>query len=85
MMRTLDEIKQEIEALSERRTALWRELSAGPSDEKSAEIARLNEAIESLWNEGRIVRNRLRFGDPTAIIARARAEERLEREYARVA
>jgi len=31
------------------------------------------------------VRNRLRFGDPTAIIARARADERLEREYARVA
>lgn len=84
-MRTLTEIKQELDALTERRTVLWRELSAGADEDKSAEVARLNEAIETLWNEARLVRNRLRFGDPTAIIRRARAEERLERDYAKVA
>lgn len=84
-MRAPSEIQHELDALTERRTALWRELSAGADDEKSAEVALLNERIEALWAEGRRVRNRLRFGDPTAIIARARADERLEREYARVA
>jgi hypothetical protein len=84
-MRTLAEIQHELDALTERRTALWRELSAGANEEKSAEVALLNERIEALWAEGRLLRNRLRFGDPTAIIARARAEERLEREYAKVA
>jgi hypothetical protein len=84
-MRALNDIKLELEALTERRAKLWKELSAGASESKSAEIAELNARIEELWHEGRVVRSRLRFGDPGAIIARARAEERLEREYAKVA
>jgi len=84
-MRTLDDIKLELDALTERRRQLWKELSLGADESKSAEVARLNARIEELWHEGRVVRNRMRFGDPGAIIARARAEERLEREFAKVA
>jgi hypothetical protein len=84
-MRNLDDIRRELDELAERRTRLWKELSAGADAEKSAEVAALNARIEALWNEARVTRNRLRFGDPDAIIARARADERLEREYAKVA
>ncbi len=84
-MRSLTDIKRELDALTERRTVLWRELAAGADSEKSGEVMRLNAAIGELWNEARRVRSLVRFGDPSAIMARARAEERLEREYARVA
>jgi hypothetical protein len=84
-MRTLAEIKQEREALTARRSELWKELSNGADPEKSAEVASLNERIDQLWHEARVVASELRFGDPNRIIARARAEERLEREYAKVA
>lgn len=84
-MRTLPEIKRELDALSERRRELWKELSRGADEAKSAEVARLNARIEELWHEARVVKSRMRFGDPGAIIARARAEERLEREFAKVA
>ena len=83
--RTLRDIQAEIDAAAERRTALWKELSEGRDAEKAAEVERLNERIEALWNEARAARTRARFGSPDAIIARARAEERLEREYAKVA
>ena len=41
--------------------------------------------IESLWQEARIARNRVRFGEPTDIVRRARADERLVRDLAKVA
>ena len=67
-------------------TELWKELAETGADEaRSAEIATLSERIESLFQEARIVRSRTRFGAQEAIIARARAEERLERELAKVA
>lgn len=84
-MRTLDDIKQELQELSEQRTRLWKELSFGADEARSEAIAELNARIDDLWEEARVVKSRVRFGDPTAIIARARAEERLEREYAKVA
>jgi hypothetical protein len=85
MMRTSEDIKEELEVAMERRTVLWRELSFGADDVKSAEVARLNQHIEALWQESRTARTRAQFGDQQAIIARARAEERLERELAKVA
>jgi hypothetical protein len=84
-MRTLSEIKHELDRAMERRTALWQELGGGADEQRSAEIARLNMLIESLWQEARIERNRVRFGEPTDIVRRARADERLERDLGKVA
>ena len=85
-MRTLNEIKQELDRAAARRTELWKELAETGADEaRSAEIATLSERIESLFQEARIVRSRARFGAQEAIIARARAEERLDSELAKVA
>jgi hypothetical protein len=83
--RTLDEIKRELEAATERRTALWHELSIESDPEKIAEIAELNERIESLWSDARAARTRERFGAQETILKRARAEERLERDLPKVA
>jgi hypothetical protein len=84
-MRTLNEIKQELQEATARRADLWKELGAGADEEKSAEVARLNERIEELWQQARVAANRARFGDQGLIIRRARAEERLERDLAKVA
>ncbi len=83
--RTLGDIQRDLEAAAERRAALWKELSLAHDPDQAAEVEELTERIESLWSEARIARSRARFGAPEAIIARARAEERLEREYAKVA
>jgi hypothetical protein len=60
-------------------------VSRAHDEATTAEIDRLSERIEALWTEARIARTRARFGSPDAILSRARAEERLEREYAKVA
>jgi hypothetical protein len=78
-MRTLDEIHAEIEQLSEDRSELWHRLSAGRDSETAAEIKRLDAVLEDLWDEYRGTRATMRFGDRSRIVARARAEERLER------
>jgi hypothetical protein len=85
IMRTIEDIKTELDLAMQRRTELWRELSAGADETKSTEVAKLNELIEALWQEARTARTRAQFGDQHSIIARARAEERLERELAKVA
>jgi ABC-type phosphate transport system auxiliary subunit len=81
-MRTLESIHREIDELSERRVELWHELSAGHNPELQAEVHRLEERLEELWDEQRQLRAELRWGDRKRIIARARAEERLERHAA---
>lgn len=81
----LSEIQHELEEATERRTALWKELSADHDPATAAEVDRLSERIETLWKEARVARTRARFGSPDAILSRARAEERLERDYAKVA
>jgi ABC-type phosphate transport system auxiliary subunit len=81
-MRTLDSIHREIDELSERRVELWHELSEGHDAELKAEVRRLEERLEELWDEQRALRAQLRWGDRQKIIARARAEERLERHAA---
>jgi hypothetical protein len=67
------------------RAALWAELAHGHDAVKSAEAARLSRRIEDLWAEARAADARRRFGSPELIQARARAEERLEREARRKA
>jgi hypothetical protein len=78
-MRTLKEIHEEIERLSEERTELWHKLSDQHDPEVRAEIHAIDARLERLWDEHRTVRARLRFGDRDSIVARARVEERLER------
>jgi hypothetical protein len=78
-MRTPDTIHTEIEQLSEQRTELWQTLGRGYDPSVAADLANLKEQLDSLWEELRITRAQLRFGDRARIIVRARAEERLER------
>ena len=78
-MRTLEEIHEEIESLSEERTELWHRLSDRHDQEVRAEIHAIDARLDRLWDEHRAVRARLRFGDRDSIVARARVEERLER------
>ena len=81
-MRTVESIHAEIDELSDRRVELWHELSEGYDAELQAEVRRLEERLEELWEEQRRLRAELRWGDRQHIIARARAEERLERHAA---
>jgi hypothetical protein len=78
-MRTLDEIKQEIDSLSERRIGVMRALSEGYDATLAAEHQELEEQIAQLWEEQRNARALLRFGDRDVIIQKARQEERLSR------
>ena len=56
-----------------------RQLSEGHNSELAAEHKKLDAEIAKLWDEQRIVRATIRFGDRDAIIQRARHEERLSR------
>jgi hypothetical protein len=78
-MTTLNEIHEEIERLSEERTELWHRLSDQYAPEIREEIRALDARLDRLWDEHRLLRARLRFGDRDSIVARARVEERLER------
>jgi hypothetical protein len=76
---TLTEIHKEIEVMSERRSELWHVLSQGHNPEAAAELKRLSEQLDRLWDNERALKAALRFGDRDRIVARARVEERLER------
>jgi hypothetical protein len=78
-MRTLAAIHSEIETLSEERSELWHRLSAEYDPAIREDIRRLDDQLNSLWDEHRALRARVRFGDREQIVARARVEERLER------
>ncbi len=78
-MRTLDEIREEIDQLSDRRAEVLHELSEGHDAELTAEHQRLDEQLAELWDEQRAVKATIRFGDRDLIIQRARHEERLPR------
>jgi hypothetical protein len=78
-MRTLDDIRLEIERATERRAELLHVLAEGHDDTIAAEHAELEDEIARLWDEYREAKVRGRFGDRDAIIKRARLEERLER------
>ena len=79
-MRTLFDIRRDLEQATRERTALWEDLAEGHDAVKAAEAARLSKKIESLWMEARIARARARYGPSEEIITRARAEDRLDRE-----
>jgi hypothetical protein len=76
---TLTEIHEEIEQTSERRAELWHALSQGHDPDAAAELKRLSDRLDHLWDEERSLKAALRFGDRDHIVARARVEERLER------
>jgi cell division protein FtsB len=78
-MRTLTDIKQDIDRLSDRRAKVLRSLSEGQNPELASEHKKLDEQIAELWDEQRSVRASIRFGDRDLIIQRARHEERLSR------
>jgi hypothetical protein len=78
-MKTLPQIKAEIERATERRAELWHVLSHGHDSEVAAEVKELEDSIQRLWDEERLLRAQLRFGDRDEIIKRARHEERLAR------
>ena len=78
-MRTLQDIKNEIEALSDRRSDVLQRLSEGHNPDLTAEHKQLDEQIAKLWDEQRTMRATIRFGDRNLIIQRARHEERLSR------
>jgi hypothetical protein len=78
-MRTIEDIRTEIEQLTEERAELLHDLALGHDPALTAEHARLEERIAALWDEHRAARAEQRWGDRERIIKRARAEERLER------
>jgi len=78
-MRTIQDIRSEIERASEERTALLHRLSGGHDAVLAAELRELNERIAGLWDEHREARVRVRFGDRAEIIRRARLEDRIDR------
>jgi len=75
----LQEIRNEIETVEDRRRELWHTLSEGHDGGAAAELASVNDRLEKLWNDYRSLRARIRWGDPETIVKRARLEERLER------
>jgi hypothetical protein len=78
-MTNLREIHDEIERLSEDRAELWHTLSREYDPQIREEIRVLDAKLDALWDDHRSLRARLRFGDRSSIVARARVEERLER------
>jgi hypothetical protein len=78
-MRTLKDIKQDIDRLSDRRAEVLHALAQGHNPELTAEHKSLDDQIAALWDEQRTVRASIRFGDRNLIIQRARHEERLSR------
>ena len=78
-MRTLEEIREEIDRLSDRRAEILHELADGHDEKLAAEHQRLEDEIAALWEEQRMTRATIRFGNRDEIIQRARHDERLSR------
>ena len=83
-MRSIDEIRTDLDEATEQRSELWEELGHGLDPAKSAEAARLSTLIEDLWTELRAVQAQQRWGPTELIRRRALAEERLERDSLRI-
>jgi hypothetical protein len=81
----MTEIRAELDEAVDRRAEIWHQLGEGIDPAKSEEVNRLSGLIEELWAEARATEARDRFGAPELIQARARAEERLERDSRRKA
>ena len=83
-MRSIQEIRAELDRAAENRAELWEELGQGVDPAKSAEAHRLSDLIEDLWAELRAVHAHQRWGSSELIRRRAMAEERLERDSLRI-
>ena len=85
-MRTTTQIREELDQAIARRAELWHELAQGSNAGTSAELAGLSKAER--YDRSRqfvgFAEARKRFGSPELIHARARTEERLERDSRRV-
>ena len=77
------DIRSRLAELADRRAALWKELSIAHDATKAEECRRLSEAIAELWLELRNSRLAARFGPREHLIAKARADARLEDELNR--
>jgi hypothetical protein len=78
-MSNLNDIKHEIDLLSEERLNVLAQLANGKNAELAAKHQQLEERIAELWELQRMARARIRFGDRNEIIQRARHDERLSR------
>jgi len=78
-MRSINDIRDEIERASEDRAALLHRLSAGHDVVLAAELRELDDRIATLWDEHRAARAYARHGNRDDIIRRARLEERIDR------
>jgi hypothetical protein len=78
-VRSITDIRSAIESLTEQRSELLQALSQGHDPALVAEHQRVEDELAQLWEEQRIARARLRFGERETILQRARAEERLDR------
>lgn len=84
LMRTIEDIRADLDLAIERRARLWEELAGGVDPTRSAEAAELTQLIDDLWAEARALKAYERFGPSDIIRSRARTEERLEREARRL-
>ena len=72
-MRSLPEIKEELDVATRRRVELWEQLGHGADSDAKHELEGLNARIAELWDEFRTVRVRERFGVSRADPAEGRA------------
>jgi hypothetical protein len=84
-VKSLPEIKEELDAATRRRVELWEQLGHRVDGDATHELEQLNARIAQLWDEFRTVRVRERFGSPEPILQRAERDKRLERELNRQA
>jgi hypothetical protein len=82
-MRTPADIRADLDRITEERAELWGDLSEQHDAAKSGRAAELSELIEDLWTELRRAQAHAVFGPADEIIAKARAEDRLDRESER--
>ena len=78
-MRTLEEIRAEIEQVTAERAEVFHDLALGHDPKLAREHALIEQRIAELWDEHRAAHAQKRWGTRERIIKRARAEERLER------
>ena len=76
---SLRELRAQIEQAAGRRAELLRVLSECHNREIVAACARLDRRLAGLWEAHRLLRARLRYGEPAEIKQRARHEERVLR------
>ena len=78
-MKTIQEIRGEIERVSEDRAVLLQRLSAGRDVVLAAELKELDDRIARLWDEHREARVRLASATATRSSVAPRLEERIDR------